>query len=755
MPDPANGLEARWHALQSHPAFRTAAVASGVSWFILQAVSLFGVPVRTLQLITYSLIGTVVLLVAAVWFAVHSAAAGAPAGPARRRLPGGRRLLAGALGLFLLGTVAWWAQPRLLRAKVTAGADVIAVLPFETSGQGVQDYGEGMVDLLSTSLNEVGVIRTINARTVLSQWRRSADTGTLDLEGSLEIGRAVDAGSVLLGSVTALGAQVRITAELYDLEGDRIASATVDGAPESVLELVDQLSLELLKDVWRTREPMPRMRISAITTTSVPAIRAYLRGEKFYRRSQWDSALVAFEEATVQDSTFALALLRLGEAHGWLRGHGNPESIRYDEAAMRFADRLPERDRALAHIAVMHASGENAALDSLQAFVARYPDDVMGWYVLADARYHARVALGIEDERTLQAFENVIRLDSMLAPALVHPLDMARANGDSALHNRYFTHFARAAPEEEVALYAALAAVRFAPADQIPARFTEAYQLVDASKATEMNRLGSTWVETVLGNPEADVTALDREMLHGPLINDANNQLRVQGARFMVLAGAGHYGKAREIIHGLWSKNPQQARNLSMSLLIVGAATEAEMKPLLANARSPLDRQFIGAARNLGQGRPIEGAPDIPAEVINANPNMQTDIDAITGWSLLAAGDTAAGIARIKGAIANSGYGGYNSSTLNFVGFYLAVAQSRVPAERSEGIRRLRHYTQNPLFAARANAALGEALLENGDRGGAAEALNHALRLWKDADPELKPEIDAARSALQRLVSEG
>ena len=141
MSDPANGFEARWHALQSHPAFRTAAVAAGVSWFILQAVSLFGVPVRTLQVITYTLIGGVILLVAAVWFAVRSAAAAQPAGASaiRRRLPGGRRVLAGVAGLFLLGTAAWWAQPRLLGAKVTAGADVIAVLPFEASGQGVQN----------------------------------------------------------------------------------------------------------------------------------------------------------------------------------------------------------------------------------------------------------------------------------------------------------------------------------------------------------------------------------------------------------------------------------------------------------------------------------------------------------------------------------------------------------------------------------------------------------------------------------------
>jgi galactokinase len=75
------------------------------------------------------------------------------------------------------------------------------VLPFTTSGLAGELLGEGLVDLLSTNLDEVGAIRTIDPRTVLHRWRQAAAGGSLDQEGALRVGRAVGADSVLLGNV--------------------------------------------------------------------------------------------------------------------------------------------------------------------------------------------------------------------------------------------------------------------------------------------------------------------------------------------------------------------------------------------------------------------------------------------------------------------------------------------------------------------------------------------------------------------------
>ncbi len=121
----------------------------------------------------------------------------------------------------------------------------------------------------------------------------------------------------------------------------------MDGSADSVLALVDRLSLALLRDVWRSREPLPSLNIASLTTDSVDALRAYLQGERYYRRFALDSALAAYTRAAEVDSTFALAHLRRAIVYGWTGGYGSPASDAAAEAALRYAGRLPPRSRRL------------------------------------------------------------------------------------------------------------------------------------------------------------------------------------------------------------------------------------------------------------------------------------------------------------------------------------------------------------------------------------------------------------------------
>ena len=121
----------------------------------------------------------------------------------------------------------------------------------------------------------------------------------------------------------------------------RLGQAQVDGAADSVLSVVDRLSLALLRDVWRSKEPLPNLRLASLTTDSIAALRSYLEGERFYRRLEWDSALGAYTRAVEVDSTFALAHLRRAQVFGWTGGYGNKESNEAVAAGVRFGNRLP------------------------------------------------------------------------------------------------------------------------------------------------------------------------------------------------------------------------------------------------------------------------------------------------------------------------------------------------------------------------------------------------------------------------------
>ena len=142
-----------------------------------------------------------------------------------------------------------------------------------------------MVDLLATNLRGVAGINTVDPRNVLRTWG-DGDRGANDLRRALDVGRDLEAGSVVLGSVVSTGGRVRLAADIYSVEGDRLARAQVDGAADSVLGVVDRLSLALFRDIWRSKEPLPNLRLASLTSDSIGALREYLQGEGYYRKAR-------------------------------------------------------------------------------------------------------------------------------------------------------------------------------------------------------------------------------------------------------------------------------------------------------------------------------------------------------------------------------------------------------------------------------------------------------------------------------------
>lgn len=353
------------------------------------------------------------------------------------------RALAGVAGAALLTLLAGlgWFGLRSASAGVVAGADVVAVLPFQAEGAGDPLIGRGMVDLLSRNLDEIGTIRTVDPRAVLHRWESRAREAPPTLETAVEIGRDMSAGSVLTGSIVEVGSQVRMSAELTGIDGDRIAAVTVDGEPTDLLGLVDSLSVELLRAIWRARTPVPSSDLAAITTGNLEALRAFLVGEGRYRASDWELAADAYQRAVAADSAFALAWFRLGMVAGW--GGSLPLSQDgYLQRALRFSDRLPTKVGGMIRAERMAIAGRrDEALDLLRGLVRRHSDDAELWLQIADVEFHRdeafpRSLLRPLEER-LRPFERALELDPTLVPALIHPLEMAFQAGDAARIGRY------------------------------------------------------------------------------------------------------------------------------------------------------------------------------------------------------------------------------------------------------------------------------------------------------------------------------
>jgi hypothetical protein len=122
--------------------------------------------------------------------------------------------------------------------------------------------------------------------------------------------------------------------------GGRIGSAT-EGAPDSLFQLVDRLSIELVR-IIPAEEGSDRGSISLarITTDSPSALKAYLAGQELFRRSDYNGAFERYERATEIDSSFALAYYMQGLSAGW---GGLEESVVFLENRAS-PDRLPPRE---------------------------------------------------------------------------------------------------------------------------------------------------------------------------------------------------------------------------------------------------------------------------------------------------------------------------------------------------------------------------------------------------------------------------
>ena len=120
----------------------------------------------------------------------------------------------------------------------------------------------------------------------------------------MRIASELGAGRLVEGEVVGDGRRLTISARIIEVPSGTTGSrATVEGAADSLAQLVDRLAGTLL--VLGAGEE--EQRLAALTSTSLPALRAYLDGEALLRRGAFVAAERKFLDALAVDSTFALA----------------------------------------------------------------------------------------------------------------------------------------------------------------------------------------------------------------------------------------------------------------------------------------------------------------------------------------------------------------------------------------------------------------------------------------------------------------
>jgi tetratricopeptide (TPR) repeat protein len=220
----------------------------------------------------------------------------------------------------------------------------------------------------------------------------------------------------VLGSVSAIGNQVRIDASLYDggpAQPALVSQASASGDTTQLFELVDRLAGDLM--VRQRRGPGSRLlQTAAVTTQSLAALKAYLDAEQHLRRGgergEFDSAFAGFQSAVQLDSTFALAYYRLAVAAAWARREAliRPNTTR----AVALGGRLGARDqRLLTSFAALAAGKPDEAERGYRDILRDYPDDLEAQWQLATTLYAYNPLRGRPIQESRPVFDGIVRLD--------------------------------------------------------------------------------------------------------------------------------------------------------------------------------------------------------------------------------------------------------------------------------------------------------------------------------------------------------
>ncbi len=686
-----------------------------------------------------------------------------PVPSARRPVFGRRRVLAGA-GVVVAVAVAFLLYRGFRTAPAGAlDANLLAVAPFDVLDPSLQLWREGLVDVLSRDLDGAGPIRTVSQSVALKHWAGRADPAS-----AAALGERTGAGLVVFGTLARRGADsVSLRATVLDRSRNAAEpDLEVAGDERRIGELADSLGVRILGVLGRNR-PIGSLRHVSLASRSLPALKEFLRGEQFYRRGMWDSALVHYDRAVAQDSSFGLAFRRMALVLGWNPATSGEyrDQEEYQRRAVLLNRGLSPRDSLLFLADSLDPPDHDKAVAVLEDAARRYPIDPEIWYMLGEHRFHGRFG----DPAALGAFERAVELDPGFAPAYEHLVYLEMQRGRPAAALRYAQAYAALDPTDVNAPSLRLVAL------VLDSGGTSAPAVSRAIRSASAVELYSAGVENLgLSTDSAEMAImLLRELATGrhdvagapPWVADS-----VMWPQYLAygLAFRGHLRAAAEADRRLLA-NPEASPNSSfldpfatLSLFgvipdsVAGAAFGRSLEP--GESWEPLTpRHFKGLpwwlarrdtaslARFTARAAAVARGARSPSLVEDA-----TQLGGLAGAFLtLARLDSAGALLQLQ-SIPDTLCSGPSC-------FYGKLTLARLLAARREYraagdlLERWWWQAQGPvrILAVLERGRIAEHL---GEREKAVESYRYVAEVWRRADPELQPYAAEAREGLARLA---
>ena len=195
----------------------------------------------------------------------------------------------------------------------SANRKTIAVLPFENmSGNKEEEYfSDGITEDILMQLSKIADLNVIS-RTSVMQYKGTKKTVR-------EIGKELNAGVLLEGSVRRSGNRIRIVGQLIDAEADKhLWAESYDRDMRDVFAIQSEVAREIGAALKVKLTPKEKEYIENKPTDNTDAYNYYLRGREYYyryKKQDNEEAIELFKKAIAIDPKYAMAWAGLGDAY--------------------------------------------------------------------------------------------------------------------------------------------------------------------------------------------------------------------------------------------------------------------------------------------------------------------------------------------------------------------------------------------------------------------------------------------------------
>ena len=358
---------------------------------------------------------------------------------ARLQVPVGVLLLVG----FPIALVLAWAyevRPEEQLASVAAPAVAgsrrsIVVLPFDNMSPDPGDayFANGLTEEIITTLSAIRPLRVISRSSAMVLKEAKKDVRT--------IGRELEVGFVLEGSVRKAGEHLRIAAQLIDAQTDtHLWADTYEGVLDDVFGIQARVSTAIAEVLNLRITPRQAVQPRDQPTGDARVFDCYLRARHDLHigsRESCERAVRTLESGLALFGDEPLLLATLGEAHFWRVDVGFEMASDSLEQARALAERALSLDPASAHAKALLANLERRggsltacarlameahALDPNDPEILLWAASFAGWYV---GQYSA----GLRLYDRLFAIDPLSPLNYLMAGLLYLGLPDRRAEG--------------------------------------------------------------------------------------------------------------------------------------------------------------------------------------------------------------------------------------------------------------------------------------------------------------------------------------